>query len=58
MKNNQVEKIRSSDKIINNIFNEIEIIINSNKSKMVYQINSTLVNTYFQIGKVIVENKQ
>lgn len=25
---------------------------------MIYQINNTLVNTYFTIGKVIVDNEQ
>jgi len=58
MKNNIAEKTKSDDKIVDNIFNEIEGVINKNKTKMIYQINNTLVNTYFLIGKIIVENEQ
>ena len=50
--------IETNDKVIENIFSEIEIIINENKTKMAYQINNNLVNTYFLIGKIIVENEQ
>ena len=34
------------------------MIITKNKNKMVYQINNTLVETNFIIGKIIVENEQ
>lgn len=54
LKNN----IKNEDKLLNDMYNKISTIITSNKDKMVYQINNTLVNTYFLIGKVIVENEQ
>lgn len=40
------------------MYREISDIIASNKVKMVYQINNTLVKTNFMIGKIIVENEQ
>ena len=58
MNTNTIEKVINNDMIVDNLFNEIEIIINKNKEKMVYQINNTLVNTYFNIGEIIVENEQ
>ncbi len=47
-----------NNKIIDHLFHTIERVINENKSKMAYQINNTLVTTYFLIGKTIVENEQ
>lgn len=44
--------------LINNMYDEISNIIINNKEKMIYQINNTIVNTYYLIGKVIVENEQ
>ena len=52
------ENSKADEKLINNMYVEITNIISNNKEKMVYQINDTLVNTYFLIGKVIVENEQ
>ena len=46
------------EKVVNSLFKEIEDIITTNKTKVAYQINNTLVETYFSIGKVIVENGQ
>ena len=46
------------EKIVNSLFKEIEDIITTNKTKVAYQINNTLIETYFSIGKVIVENEQ
>lgn len=46
------------EQVVSTIFNEIAPIIHKNKTKMSYQINTTLVNTYFLIGKIIVENEQ
>ena len=48
----------NDERIINTLFNQIEEIIVNNKSKMAYQINNTLVNTYFNIGKIIIENEK
>lgn len=55
-----VNKILENEQkeVVNNIYNEIYKIVVENKNKMCYQINNTLVNTYFMIGKIIVENEQ
>ena len=58
MSTNTLEKIETKEEIVNNLFIQIENIILDNKTKMIYQINNTLVNTYFNIGKTIVENEQ
>lgn len=58
MNTTTLEKVKNNDEVINDLFNQIEDIILKNKTKMVYQINDTLVNTYFYIGKTIVENEQ
>lgn len=50
--------LKNNDEIINEMYNKISNIILNNKNKIVYQINNTLVETYFLIGKVIVENEQ
>ena len=58
MTKNTTEKFKTNTKIVNDLFNQIEKIIVTNKAKMSYQINNTLVNTYFNIGKIIIENEQ
>ena len=50
--------LETNKKVVNSLFKEIEDIITTNKTKVAYQINNTLVETYFNIGKVIVENEQ
>lgn len=50
--------LEPQDRIVNDLYKKVEKIITENKNKMIYQINSTLVNTNFLIGKVIVENEQ
>ena len=50
--------IKNNEIIINSLFNQIGEIIESGRKKAFYQVNNTLVNTYFNIGKVIVENEQ
>ena len=50
--------LETQDRIVNDLYKKVEKIITENKNKMIYQINSTLVNTNFLIGKVIVENEQ
>lgn len=47
-----------NEQVVNNLFEQIANIIIKNKTKMAYQINNTLVNIYFNIGKLIVENEQ
>ena len=54
MNKTTLEKVKNNDEVINDLFYQIENIILKNKTKMVYQINDTLVNTYFYIGKTIV----
>jgi len=54
----EVQKIQPNEQIIDSLYKNIEKIIIKNKSKMMYQINNALVNTYFMIGKIIVENEQ
>lgn len=48
----------NSNKVLNDIFNQITNIIINNKNDIAYKINSTLVSNNFMIGKVIVENEQ
>lgn len=55
---NTLEKANKEETIVDTLFNEIEKVIINNKTKMTYQINDTLVTTYFHIGKIIVENEQ
>lgn len=43
---------------INSMYNQISKVITKNKTKMIYQINNTLIETNFLIGKIIVENEQ
>ena len=49
---------KTNEIVVKNLYNEISEIITNNKTKMIYQINNTLVKTNFMIGKVIVENEQ
>lgn len=58
MKTSEKKKSVNNEKIVDNLFNEIGNLIVKNKTKMIYQINNNLVNTYFTIGKIIVENEQ
>lgn len=53
-----IKDMKANDKIINVLFNQIEEIILTSKKEMCYQINNILVNAYFNIGKLIVENEQ
>ena len=47
----------NNDKVISSMYNQIADIIVDNKKRMVYQINNTLAETDFLIGKIIVENE-
>ena len=58
MKKTILEHKYNDEEVVKNMYNEIASIIVQNKEKMVYQINNTLVNTNFGIGKIIVENEQ
>ena len=54
---NMIEKVNNNDIIINNMYNQISDIISNNRNKIIYQINNTLVEYNFMIGKIIVEIK-
>lgn len=43
---------------VNELYDQIEGIVTANRKKVVYQINNTMLETYFLIGKLIVENEQ
>lgn len=58
MKTNTLEEVKNNDILINDMYNQISDIITNNKNKMIYQINNTLVENNFMIGKIIVENEQ
>ena len=45
-------------KPVDNLYNKIEEIVTKKKNKVAYQINNTMLETYFSIGKLIVENEQ
>ena len=49
---------KNNEMVVSDIYNQISEIITNNKNKMIYQINNTLVETNFMIGKIIVENEQ
>lgn len=53
-----MEKIITKENVLNDLYQEISEVIINNKNKMVYQINNTLVETNFIIGKIIIENEQ
>ena len=56
MQTNIIDK--NNNIIINDMYNQISDVITNNKNKMIYQINNTLVENNFMIGKIIVENEQ
>jgi len=53
-----IGKVKNNDEVISYMYNQITDVINSNKNKMIYQINNTLVENNFMIGKIIIENEQ
>lgn len=53
-----INVLENNEQLITNMYNQISNIIEKNKTKMIYQINNTLVETNFMIGKIIVENEQ
>ena len=48
----------SKDEITNELVNEIKDLILNARNKVAQQVNETLVNTYWNIGKIIVEKEQ
>ena len=48
----------SKDEITNELVNEIKELIINARNKVAQQVNETLVDTYWNIGKVIVEKEQ
>jgi len=53
-----LEKEKTNEKIIDELFNEIERVIISSKNSVVYQVNNILIDTYYNIGKIIIEREQ
>ena len=51
-------KTLNNEQVITTLFNEIEQIIVNSRNEIAYELNNALVNTYFNIGKIIVENEQ
>ena len=47
----------SKDEITNELVNEIKDLIINARNKVAQQVNETLVNTYWNIGKIIVEKE-
>lgn len=43
---------------VDKLYEQIEDIVIEKKQKVTYQINTTMLETYFLIGKLIVENEQ
>ena len=54
----KIDKLEDDEQVITNMYHQISNVITENKTKMIYQINNTLVETNFMIGKIIVENEQ
>lgn len=54
----EINVLENDEQLITSMYNQISNVITENKTKMIYQINNTLVNTNFMIGKIIVENEQ
>ena len=48
----------SKDEITNELVNEIKDLIINARNKVAQQVNETLVDTYWNIGKVIVEKEK
>ena len=42
----------------NKIIEEIKQIIIESRHKVVYEVNKTMLNVYWNMGKIIVENEQ
>ena len=53
-----INVIENDEQLITNMYRQISNVIDENKTKMIYQINNTLVETNYMIGKIIVENEQ
>jgi len=47
-----------SQNTVDELYGQIEVIVNQKKTKVAYQINNTMLETYFLIGKLIIENEQ
>jgi len=54
----KINVLETDEQIITSMYNQISNVITENKTKMIYQINNTLVETNFMIGKIIIENEQ
>jgi len=50
--------MKSEINLIERIYSEIERIISDARNKVVKQVNQTMVYTYYEIGRIIIENEQ
>ena len=41
-----------------NLFSQVKILIENSRKQLVRTVNSVMVYTYFEIGKIIVEHEQ
>jgi hypothetical protein len=46
------------DMVTMELFGKIAVLIEAGRSKVAYAVNLTMVHTYFEIGRMIVENEQ
>lgn len=44
--------------VTNNLFSQIKTLVENSKNQLVRTVNSVIVYTYFEIGKIIVEHEQ
>lgn len=47
-----------SKEITNNVVTQIKSLLEAARQKVATEVNTTLLNTYWQIGKIIVEDEQ
>ena len=54
----KINVLENDEQLITSMYHQISNVITENKTKMIYYINNTLIETNFLIGKIIVENEQ
>ncbi len=52
------KSLTNNDKVFSKLYTKIVDLINTSRSKIVSTINTTMVYTYFEIGRMIVEEEQ
>jgi len=54
----KINELENDEQLITSMYHQISNVITENKTKMIYHINNTLIETNFLIGKIVVENEQ